>query len=79
MVTLDTAALRRLIPLVDDALSKQEPHIADQLRAAMRDRDTELRFDQSVVGLVAVVVVGGVELFEVDIRNLLSDDEETAE
>lgn len=79
MVTLDSAALRRLVPFVHAAMSKQEAHVADQLRAAMRDRDTELKFEQSAVGLVAVVVIGGIELFEVAVRNLLSDDEETAE
>ncbi len=73
--TADSAALKRLLPYVNDAISRQPQHLADQLIAGMRDGRTALRFEPSAVGVVVVVVVDGWEVAEVDIRNLIVDME----
>ncbi len=68
----DATALTRLLPFVQDAISRQPLHLADQLDAAMRDGRTALRFEPSAVGVVVVVVVDGWEVAEVDLRNLIA-------
>jgi hypothetical protein len=76
MPDVDVAALRRLLPYVEDAIAAQPPHVADQLGAALRDGRTSLRLDPSAAGAVVVVSVAGHELAEVDVRNLLDENDE---
>ena len=70
---LDVEALRRLLPYVHEAIAAQPPHIADQLGAALREGDTKFRLEQSAVAPVVIVSVAGVDLAEVDVRNLLDE------
>lgn len=67
----DSLALHRLLPYVQKAIAAQEPHVADQLDAALREGRTTFRVEPSAVAPVVVVVVDGVDLVEVDVRNLL--------
>ena len=71
MPTEDSMALTRLLPFVQDAISQQPQHLADQLEAALREGRTSLRFEPSAVGAVVVVVIDGCEVAEVDIRHLV--------
>ncbi len=71
MPTADSMALTRLLPFVQDAISKQPLHLADQLNAALRDGKTSLRFEPSAVGAVVVVIIDDCEVAEVDLRNLI--------
>jgi hypothetical protein len=68
---LDQLALRRLLALTWDAISEQELHAQDQLTAALHAGATSIRIEQSALAPVIVVEVGGVDLFETDIRNVL--------
>ena len=71
--TEDSMALLRLLPFVQDAISRQPQHVADQLDAALREGRTSLRFEPSAVGaVVVVVVIDGCEVAEVDLRNLVA-------
>ncbi len=68
---VDLIALARLLPYVRDAIAAQPAHIGDQLRAALADGLTTLRFEPSAVGVVVIVTVDGVDLAEVDVRNVV--------
>ncbi len=70
--TEDSMALLRLLPFVQDAISRQPQHVADQLDAALREGRTSLRFEPSAVGVVVVAIIDGCEVAEVDIRHLVA-------
>ena len=67
----DQIALRRLMAMTWDAISAQELHAQDQLTAALRAGHSSIRVEQSALAPVIVVEVGGVDLLETDIRNVL--------
>ena len=72
----DLEALGRLREYVEDALAAQSPHIADQLRAALRDGRTSLRIGPDDAGnTVVTVFVDGNALTRVDLRNLVPLDD----
>lgn len=68
---LDVAALRRLLPFLWDAIAAQPLHLADQLDAGLREGRTLLRFEQSAEAPVVVVSIDGIDVCEVDLRNLI--------
>ncbi len=71
MTNSDAEAMHRLLTLLHAAIDEQDPHVQDQLRAALRDGRTSLRFEQSALAPVAVVVIDGHDVAEVDVRNLV--------
>ena len=71
----DTAALRRLLDYVNQAVAEQDPHVADQLNAALRDGRTALGFRERGGAVWAVVTIDGAEVAEVDLRNLVPLDD----
>ncbi len=71
MTNPDAEAMNRLLTFLHAAIDEQYAHVQDQLRAALRDGRTSLRFEPSAVSTVAVVSVDGYDLAEVDIRHLV--------
>jgi hypothetical protein len=72
---IDAQALQRLMAYVWDAVDAQPTHIGDQLAAEMRAGNVGLRLEPSGEAPVVVVSVAGVDLAEVDVRNLLEEAE----
>ena len=74
-MSVDEAALRRLLDYVDRAVAEQDPHVADQLNAALRDGRTALAFRERDGALWAVVEIDGHEIAHVDVRQLVPLDD----
>jgi len=68
---LDAAALQTLMGYTLDAIAKQDPRARELLTSALHAGATSIRIEQSALAPVIVVEVGGVDLFETDIRNVL--------
>jgi hypothetical protein len=70
-VSADEEGLKRLLAVLDDAIDQQALPVQDQLRAALREGRTSLRFEASAAGPVVVVSVDACELAEINIRYLV--------
>ena len=71
----DAHFLTALRGYVERALDQQEPHVADQLRAAFHDGKTEIRFENRDGFPHVVVAIDGYDVTAVDIRNLIPLDD----
>jgi hypothetical protein len=75
MTIIDARGLQSLMVYTQDAIDAQPAHVADQLRAALHDGRTTLRFRVIDGDLHAVVEVDGYEVASVDVRNLVPLDD----
>ncbi len=74
-MSIDARALQSLMVYAVDAIEVQPAHVADQLRAALRDGRTSFRFEERDGDLHALVEVDGYQVASVDVRNLVSLDD----
>ncbi len=74
-MSTDSRALHGLLAYVEDAIDRQPTNVADQLRAALHEGRTVLRFREIGGDVHAVVEIDGYEVAAVDVRNLVPLDD----